>query len=69
MSGPDNPFDARRRPVRERCSCGLHMNDAEHARAAVLQWRCELAAPTGPRYDGVVAARVLREMFPPRRDD
>ena len=68
MSTFDNPFDPSRRLNGTGCACGLHANDAEHAREAATRWQCAPAESQTPgdekRYEGVVASAVMRAMFP-----
>ena len=66
MSTFDNPFDPHRRL--QRCSCGRHVNQAEHERDAARQLHCapaeSEAVSEDRRYQGVVASAVMRAMFP-----
>jgi nitrate/nitrite transport system substrate-binding protein len=61
MSTFDNPFDPKRR-LQSGCSCGRHVNQAEHDREAALQ--CTPVDSEDKRYEGVVASAVMRAMFP-----
>src|SRR6187431_3230074 len=63
MSTFDNPFDPDRRLRAGGCSCGQHVNEAEHEHAA-LALRCEPAPSEDKRYEGVVASAVMRKLFP-----
>ncbi|WP_454619944.1 CmpA/NrtA family ABC transporter substrate-binding protein [Bradyrhizobium cenepequi] len=62
MSIFDNPFDPDRN-LRVGCSCGRHINEAEH-RNAELALRCAPAESDDKRYEGVVASAVMRAVFP-----
>src|SRR5258705_12740742 len=66
MSTFDNPFDPHRRL--QGCSCGRHVNQAEHERDAARQLLCapaeSEAASEDRRYQGVVASAVMRALFP-----
>ncbi|HVG50561.1 MAG TPA: CmpA/NrtA family ABC transporter substrate-binding protein [Xanthobacteraceae bacterium] len=64
MSTFDNPFDASKPLLREGCSCGRHVNEAEHARDAQLQLQCAPVESGEKRYKGVVASAVMRKIFP-----
>ena len=65
MSTFDNAFDPKRRLHSAGCSCGRHINEAEHDRDAQLQC-APVEAPQSEeaRYEGVVASAVMRAMFP-----
>ena len=63
MSTFDNPFDPDRRLRSNACSCGRHVNQAEHEAAAQLQIQASLGSEQ-KRYEGVVASAVMRAMFP-----
>ncbi len=58
----DNPFDPNLKL--DRCSCGRHVNQADHVRDVQARWHCEPAASEEKRYEGVVASAVMRAMFP-----
>ena len=62
MSIFDNPFDPNRN-LRAGCSCGRHINEAEH-RNAELALRCAPTEREDKRYEGVVASAVMRAVFP-----
>jgi nitrate/nitrite transport system substrate-binding protein len=66
MSTFDNPFDPHRRL--QGCSCGRHVNQAEHERDAARVLHCAPAESEGAsedrRYEGVVASAVMRAVFP-----
>jgi nitrate/nitrite transport system substrate-binding protein len=67
MSTFDNPFDPKRALHSSGCSCGRHINQAEHERDAIRQLQCapvEAPASEEKRYEGVVASAVMRAMFP-----
>jgi nitrate/nitrite transport system substrate-binding protein len=60
----DNPFDPNHRLRDARCPCGMHANRIEHEREEQHRLQC---APTGSqqeRYGSVVAAAVMRTIFP-----
>src|SRR5262245_33926499 len=59
----DNPFDPRNRLTRG-CSCGGHVSQLEHDRAAQLQCAPVETDSEDQRYQGVVASAVMRAMFP-----
>jgi nitrate/nitrite transport system substrate-binding protein len=63
MSTFDNPFDPNRRLRSGGCSCGLHINEAEHHAAAQLQIQATIESEQ-KRTEGVVASAVMRAMFP-----
>jgi nitrate/nitrite transport system substrate-binding protein len=63
MSIFDNPFDPGK-SLGGGCSCGRHINEAEHVREAQLQLRCGALPSEEQRYEGVVASAVLRSIFP-----
>jgi nitrate/nitrite transport system substrate-binding protein len=66
MSTFDNPFDPSRRL--QRCSCGRHVSQAEHDRAAATPLQCVAEPANGEkRYQGVVASAVMRAVFPKDR--
>jgi len=62
----DNPFDPKSRLSRSGCSCGGHISQIEHDRAAQLQCLPVEGAVDSEekRYQGVVASAVMRAMFP-----
>ncbi len=62
MSTFDNPFDPERRLNRTGCSCGRHRSQAEHD--SQLQLQCAPIESEDRRYRGVVAAAVMRAVFP-----
>jgi nitrate/nitrite transport system substrate-binding protein len=67
MSTFDNPFDPQRRLERSGCVCGRHRSTAEHDADARLLQCTPVAAATDSeeqRYQGVVAAAVMRAVFP-----
>jgi nitrate/nitrite transport system substrate-binding protein len=66
MSTFDNPFDPKRTLTSSGCSCGHHLNQADHERDAVRQLQCEPVPSQSDesRYQGVVASAVMRAMFP-----
>lgn len=67
MSTFDNPFDPQQELNSSGCSCGRHINRAEHERDAARQLQCDAVdAPQGQdkRYENVVASAVMRAMFP-----
>ncbi len=66
MSTFDNPFDAKRTLVTGGCSCGRHIDQAEHARDAARQLQCQAIETESEEhcYEGVVASAVMRAMFP-----
>src|SRR5262249_44900506 len=63
MSTFDNPFDPRRR-LQLGCSCGRHVDEAEHERDGATQLQCTAVASEDKRYEGVVASAVMRAVFP-----
>src|SRR2546430_7724859 len=63
MSTFDNPSDPRR-PLRGGCSCGRHVSQAEHEDDAQHRLRCVAVEGEDKRYEGVVAAAVMRAIFP-----
>ena len=64
MSTFDNPFDPARRLHSQGCSCGQHINEAEHDTAARLSLQPAVPSSEEARYEGVVASAVMRAMFP-----
>ena len=64
MSTFDNPFDPARRLHSQGCSCGRHVNEAEHDTAARLSLQPVVAASEEARFEGVVDSAVMRAMFP-----
>jgi nitrate/nitrite transport system substrate-binding protein len=62
MSTFDNPFDSSRSLNRVGCSCGRHVNEAEHARDAQLQ--CVPVESEDKGYERAVASAVMRAIFP-----
>jgi nitrate/nitrite transport system substrate-binding protein len=66
MSTFDNPFDQSRKLSASGCSCGRHIDQAEHERAAARPLQCQPieTASEEKRYKGVVASAVMRAMFP-----
>src|SRR5258706_469650 len=64
MSTFDNPFDPERELKRWGCTCGRHRSQAEHDAEAERQLKCEAVASEEKRYEGVVAAAVMRAVFP-----
>ena len=64
MSTFDNPFDPERELKRWGCTCGRHRSQAEHDAEAQRQLKCEAVASEEKRYEGVVAAAVMRAVFP-----
>jgi nitrate/nitrite transport system substrate-binding protein len=65
MSTFDNPFDAKRELNSAGCSCGRHINQAEHERDSALQCAAvEAPESEEKRFEGVVASAVMRAMFP-----
>jgi nitrate/nitrite transport system substrate-binding protein len=62
MSTFDNPFDPELRLNRRGCSCGRHRSQAEHDAQPQLQ--CAPIESEDNRYQGVVAAAVMRAVFP-----
>jgi nitrate/nitrite transport system substrate-binding protein len=64
MSTFDNPFDPSRRLSSSGCSCGRHVNEAQHARDSAAQLQCAPVESEEKRYEGVVASAVMRAMFP-----
>src|SRR3954454_12176339 len=61
MSTFDNPFDPDRRLQPTGCSCGRHINQAEHQAAASLQ---AMPGSEDKRFEEVVASAVMRAVFP-----
>jgi nitrate/nitrite transport system substrate-binding protein len=64
MSTFDNPFDSAV-SLTTGCVCGRHLNQTEHEREQRLL--CAPAASDDKRYEGVVAAALMRAMFPKNR--
>src|SRR5258706_942969 len=64
MSTFDNPFDPERELKRWGCTCGRHRSQAEHDAEAQRQLKCEAVASEEKRYEGVVAAAVMRAVLP-----
>jgi nitrate/nitrite transport system substrate-binding protein len=66
MSTFDNPFDQSRKLSASGCSCGRHIDQAEHERDAARPLQCQPieTASEEKRYQGVVASAVMRAMFP-----
>ena len=58
----DDPFDADRRLRNGSCSCGSHASQSEHERAIALQRIAD--GSEQQRYEDVVAAAVMRAIFP-----
>jgi nitrate/nitrite transport system substrate-binding protein len=63
MSTFDNPFDPARR-LRSGCSCGRHASEAEHDRTTCVALPEAAADDAEKRFEDVVAAAVMRAMFP-----
>jgi nitrate/nitrite transport system substrate-binding protein len=63
MSTFDNPFDPGRRLTMSGCSCGAHINEAEHQSAVQLALAPAITTEEN-RFEGVVASAVMRAMFP-----
>src|SRR5262245_7709403 len=61
-----DPFDANVRLGRRGCRCGRHRSDREHDAAVRAALRLEATAVESEekRYEGVVAAAVMRAVFP-----
>src|SRR6266545_5880962 len=62
MSTFDNPFDPQRQLYKSGCSCGRHVSQIEHDRDQAPALQC--APVEDKRYEGVVAAAVMRAVFP-----
>jgi nitrate/nitrite transport system substrate-binding protein len=60
----DDPFDPRNPLDRSGCSCGRHINQAEHHRDAARTWQCAPVQDEEKRYEGVVASAIMRAVFP-----
>ncbi|MGZ3322962.1 MAG: CmpA/NrtA family ABC transporter substrate-binding protein [Xanthobacteraceae bacterium] len=58
----DDPFDADRRQRHGSCACGSHASQSEHERAIALQRIAD--GSEQQRYEDVVAAAVMRAIFP-----
>ena len=58
----DDPFDADRRLRNGSCSCGSHASQSEHERTIALQRIAD--GSEQQRYEDVVAAAVMRAIFP-----
>jgi nitrate/nitrite transport system substrate-binding protein len=64
MSTFDDPFDPQRSLSRAGCVCGQHVNQAEHDLARQPQLPVAGFENDERRYQGVVAAAVMRAIFP-----
>ena len=64
MSTFDNPFDPARRLHSQGCSCGRHINEAEHVTDAQLAPQPAVMTSEEARFENVVASAVIRAMFP-----
>jgi len=64
MSTFDNPFDPDRRLTAGGCSCGRHINEAEHAADPSTSLQPAMLESQDKRFEGVVASAVVRAMFP-----
>ena len=60
----DDPFDPQRSLTRAGCVCGQHVSQAEHALAQQPQLSVAGRQSEEKRYQGVVAAAVMRAIFP-----
>jgi nitrate/nitrite transport system substrate-binding protein len=67
MSMLDDAFDPARSLTSSGCPCGRHQSQAEHAVDAQKRLSISHVEGEGKRYEGVVAAAVMRAVFP--RDD
>src|SRR6202790_5051906 len=63
MSTFDNPSDPGRRLTMSGCSCGAHINEAEHESAIRLAVAPAMTTEEN-RFAGVVASAVMRAVFP-----
>ena len=60
MSTFDNPFDPARRLYSQGCSCGRHINEAEHVTDAQLAPQPAVMISEEARFENVVASAVIR---------
>jgi nitrate/nitrite transport system substrate-binding protein len=60
----DDPFDANHSLRNGSCSCGNHANQGEHERAVQNMAQCTATASEPGRYESVVAAALMRAIFP-----
>src|SRR5258705_12558633 len=60
----DDPFDANHRLRNGSCSCGSHANQGEHERAVQNVAQCTTTDPEQASYKSVVAAALMRAIFP-----
>jgi nitrate/nitrite transport system substrate-binding protein len=64
MSMLDDAFDPARSLTSSGCPCGRHQSQAEHAADAQRRLSISHVEGEGKRYEGVVAAAVMRAVFP-----
>jgi nitrate/nitrite transport system substrate-binding protein len=64
MSMLDGAFDPARSLTSSGCPCGRHQSQAEHAAGAQTRLSISHVEGEGKRYEGVVAATVMRAVFP-----
>src|SRR3974390_1765768 len=64
MSMLDDAFDPARSLTSSGCPCGRHRSQAEHAADAQRRLSCTHVDSEEKRYEGVVAAAVIRAVFP-----
>jgi nitrate/nitrite transport system substrate-binding protein len=60
----DNPFDPNHRLRDARCPCGSHASRIEHEQEELHRLQCITTGPERGRYESVVAAAVMRTIFP-----
>jgi nitrate/nitrite transport system substrate-binding protein len=60
----DDPFDANHRLRNGSCSCGSHANQGDHERAVQNVAQHTATAPEQGDYESVVAAALMRAIFP-----
>ena len=64
MSMLDDAFDPARSLTSSGCPCGRHQSQAEHTADAQRRLSISHVEGAGKRYEGVVAAAVMRAVFP-----
>jgi nitrate/nitrite transport system substrate-binding protein len=62
MSTFDDPFDSPFRLDPSGCACGGHRSQAEHDHHARLMLQCVPVESSEKRYEGVVAAAVIKSL-------
>jgi nitrate/nitrite transport system substrate-binding protein len=60
----DNPFDPNHHLRDARCPCGMHANRIEHEREEQHRLQCVATGSEQERYGSVVAAAMMRTIFP-----